>query len=276
MDGMRMDMDLDMANFSLSSMTIPIPGMEDMSVKTVLQEQLFHAYAQMKSMIEMKKEQGVTAEDLPMIREMEEGGIKDAIIKMFKHFLNDLNEAQSKAKMVQESLKERNPYVDKAESYANSIGKMFEEQKVWDESHEALMCMYDAIADGEMAEMLEMYFPREEVESHSKRLHTALHTILKSPYLGEAVRNIAQGLHEELMSMDVDAIFEKVESIATKLKDRAVEIPFEKIIFLAQEMWRKTWEMLMIGEAPELEKFVDSIVFMTFDETLWQAVDMEV
>ena len=276
-----MDMKMDMNNFSLSAMTLPIPGMGDMTVRSAVQMQIFNLYAAMTESIKKAKEMGMTEDDLPVIviDEKHEGGMEQEISKMFKMFIQQLNEAKRMAEAVQTAIKKENPYIAMAEQYTAIVGKMLGDQKGWDESHETVMCVYDVIADGEdleMAEMLKMSFPREEVESFSKRLHTAMHTIFKSPSLGELVRKMAQCLHDEFISMDLDDIFQKVENIATKLKDRAMEIPFETIIYLAQDMVRKTWDKMMIGEAPELEKLVDMLVLMTAEDSFWEMLDTQV
>ena len=276
-----MDMKMDMNNFSLSAMTLPIPGMGDMTVRSAVQMQIFNLYAAMTESIKKAKEMGMTEDDLPVIviDEKHEGGMEQEISKMFKMFIQQLNEAKRMAEAVQTAIKKENPYIAMAEQYTAIVGKMLGDQKGWDESHETVMCVYDVIADGEdleMAEMLKMSFPREEVESFSKRLHTAMHTIFKSPSLGELVRKMAQCLHDEFISMDLDDIFQKVENIATKLKDRAMEIPFETIIYLAQDMVRKTWDKMMIGEAPELEKLVDMLVLMTAEDSFWEMLDIQV
>ena len=276
-----MDMKMDMDNFSLSAMTLPIPGMGDMTVRSAVQMQIFNLYAAMTESIKKAKEMGMTEDDLPVfvIDEKHEGGMENEISKMFKMFIQQLNEAKRMVEAVQTAIKKENPYIAMAEQYTAIVGKMLGDQKGWDESHETVMCVYDVIADGEdleMAEMLKMSFPREEVESFSKRLHTAMHTIFKSPSLGELVRKMAQCLHDEFISMDLDDIFQKVENIATKLKDRAMEIPFETIIYLAQDMVRKTWDKMMIGEAPELEKLVDMLVLMTAEDSFWEMLDTQV
>merc|ERR1719481_208972 len=78
------------------------------------------------------------------------------------------------------------------------------------------------------------------------------------------------------MSMDDEEIFSKIEDIAKKIKERVTEIPFEDIMLLGQEMVRKTWDMLMIGEAPELEKLMDLLVYTTAEDSFWETLDIEV
>merc|ERR1712106_788408 len=78
------------------------------------------------------------------------------------------------------------------------------------------------------------------------------------------------------MKIDVDSMFMKVESILMKLRNIAVDLPFEKVIFEFEYMWRKTSGMMMIGQAPELEKMMDSLVMMLMDESFWQTLDAEI
>jgi len=274
-----MDMEMDMNNFSLSAMTLPIPGMTDMTVRSAVQMQIFNMYAAMKESIEKAKELGMAEDDLPVIGNMKDGEMKNEIHKMFKRFIKQLSDAERMVEAVQNSVKRENPYIEMAEKYTTIVGKMLSDEKAWDEAHHTVMCVYDVIADGEdleMAEILKMFFPREDVENFSKRLHTSLHTIFKSPFLGELVRKMAQCVHDEFISMDVSDVFQKIEDITTKLKDRAIEIPFEEINFLAQDMVRKTWDMMMIGEAPELEKLVDMLVIMTAKDSFWEMLDIQV
>merc|ERR1719341_2127293 len=220
----------------------------------------------------------MTEEDLPMITKMRDGEMKKEIMIMSKMFFKDFHEAQTMVNMVLNTMKKNNPYMDMVEGFAASIGKMFEDQEGWDQAHETIMCTYDVIADGEdleMAEMLKMYFPREEVAAHSERLHKALHTIFKSPYLGEAARTAAKVLYKEIMEMDVDSMLHDIESILMKLRDRVTEIPFEKEMFLFEEMSRKTMDMMMIGQAPQLEMLVDSLVSMMMEDSFWETLDMQ-
>merc|ERR1719427_1782467 len=272
-------MEMDMNNFSLSAMTLPIPGIGDMTVRSAVQMQIFNMYAAMKESIEKAKEKGMSEDDLPAVANMKDGEMKNEILKMFKMFIKQLGEAERMVEAVQNSIKKENPYIEMAEKYTTIVGKMLSDEKGWNETHNTVMCVYDVIADGEdleMAEMLKMTFPREEVENFSKRLHTAMHTIFKSPFLGELVRKMAQCVHDEFISIDVKDVFQKIEDIATKLKDRAIEIPFETIIFHAQNMVRKTWDMMMIGEAPELEKLVEMLVVMTAEDSFWEMLDIQV
>jgi hypothetical protein len=267
-----------MDKFVLSEMVVPIPGMGEMTVKSVVQMEISKLYSMMKMEIEEMKEQGMTEEDLPMIKKMRDGEMKKEIMKMSKMFFKDFHEAHTMVNMVLNTMKKDNPYMDMVEGYATAIGKMFEDQEGWDQSQETIMCSYDVVADGDdldMADMLQMYFPREEVAAHSERLHKALHTIFKSPYLGEAARTVAKVLLKEIMGMDVDSMLHDMESILMKLRDRVTEIPFEKEMFLFQEMTMKTLDMMMIGQAPELEKMVDSLVFMMMEDSFWETLDME-
>jgi len=275
---MVMDMEMDLSNFSLSEMTVPIPGMGEMTVRSFVQMEAFNMYGKLKKSIENAQEDGVKVADLPVIKDMKEDKIKKDIMKMYEMFLKHLKEVQTKMVKLQTSVSEK-PYIEMAEKYTNIVGKMLGEQKKWDDAHETVMCVYDIIADGEdpeMAEVLKINFPRDQVESFSKKLHTALHSIFKSPYLGEVVRKIAECVQQEFMSMDDKEIFSKIEDIGKKVKERVTEIPFEDIILLGQEMVRKTWDMLMIGEAPELEKLMDLLVYTTAEDSFWETLDMEV
>merc|ERR1712215_529356 len=118
--------------------------MTDMTVRSAVQMQIFNMYAAMKESIEKAKELGMAEDDLPVIGIMKDGEMKNEIHKMFKRFIKQLSDAERMVEAVQNSVKKENPYI-------------------------------------EMAEMLKMFFPREEVENFSKRLHTSLHTIFKSP-----------------------------------------------------------------------------------------------
>jgi len=270
--------DMLMGNFSISGMIMPEFGMGEMTVKSGVQMEVFKAYTEMKMLIEMHREQGMTEDDLPMIKKMREGKMKNEIMKMHKKFLNEFGKANSMAKMIQNTLKNSNPYANMAAGYATVLGKMLEDQEGWDQAHDTVMCMYDAIADGDdlaMAYMIKTYLPREEFEAYSMRLHSALHTVFKSPNLGEAARQVADILIKEMIKIDVDSMFMKVESILLKLRDIAIEMPFEKIIFEFEDMWRKTSGMMMIGQAPELEKMMDSLVMMLMDDSFWQQLDAE-
>jgi len=252
-----------MEKIVLSEMVVPVPGRGEMALKAAVQMEISNMYSMMKMEMEKMKEQGMTEEDLPMIKKMRDGTMKKELMRMSKMFFKDFHEAHTMVNMVLNIMKKDNPYMDMVEGYATEIGKMFEDQEGWDQSHETIMCSYDVIAEGddlEMADMLKMYFPREEVEAHSERLHKALHSIFKSPYLGEAARTMAQVLYKEVMGMDVDTMLQHIESLLMKLRDRVTEIPFEKEMFMFDEMSRKTLDMMMIGKAPELEKLVDSMV----------------
>merc|ERR1712142_1459776 len=216
---MVMDMEMDLSNFSLSEMTVPIPGMGEMTVRSFVQMEAFNMYGKLKKSIENAQEDGVTVADLPVIKDMKEDKIKKDIMKMYEMFLKHLKEVQTKMVKLQTSVSEK-PYIEMAEKYTNIVGKMLGEQKKWDDAHETVMCVYDIIADREdpeMAEVLKINFPRDQVESFSKKLHTALHSIFKSPYLGEVVRKIAECVQQEFMSMDDKEIFSKIEDIGHNL-----------------------------------------------------------
>merc|ERR1739838_808296 len=262
----------------ISGMSMSEFGMGEMTVKSGVQMEVFKAYTGMKMLIEMHREQGMTEEDLPMIKKMRGGKMKNEIMKMYKKFLNEFWKANSMAKMMQNTLKNNNPFANMAAGYATVLGKMLEDQEGWDQAHETVMCMYDAIADGDdlaMGYMIKTYLPREEFEAYIMRLHTALHTVFKSPNLGEAARQVADVLIKEMMKIDVDSMFMKVESILLKIRDIAIEISFERVIFEFEDMWRKTSGMMMIGQAPELEKLIDTLVMMLMDDSFWQTLDAE-
>ena len=266
---------LTLDTFMLSNMSIDIPGMGQMIIKDAVQNAVSEFYSMIKEDILISLEQGMTAD--------KEGGIKSEILESSKMFFKDYHELQDKANMAWESMKAGNLYDELAgssiykdiiESYPDTIGYKLSDMKMWDLMHKTLMCVYDVITEGEheLAYLGRMTFPRVEVESYSRRLHLSMHKVFSSPQFADAARTLGKAVFEEVQNFDVDSLFIEVEEILLKLIDIIVEIPFEKIIFMVQEMCRNTLEM-MIGQSPEFEKFMDSAVGVLMEDFFWQAWD---
>ena len=163
--------DLLVNNFCFSNLTLPIPDMEGMTVKTGAQMQIQDLHCKMKEELEKRRKLGLTEQELPVIERIEEGKIGQAIIEWLDMVLMIIKGGKYMAVTMQYSLEEDNPYRAQVKSYAMDLREILNDQTIWDDSHDTLMCMYDAVADEdkpEVVDILNMFSPRIELESQSK------------------------------------------------------------------------------------------------------------
>jgi len=253
----------------ISKTVFEVPGMGGMLVKYYLRNEMATWYSMVKEKIKMAKESGMTKESLPEIEEMEEGVISNDILEMSEMVFDQFNKSQEMIGEILEDMRVNKPYIQAIEGIervVDSVGGMLGEEEFWAQINETIICLYDAVADAneELADVL----TRDQVKSYSERFTQAMQRIFSSPNLGETVKTVLTAGVEEVLNIDEEAVFEQIEAIMYKLRDRVVEIPFEKLIMMSQEMYRNTVEMMMIGQAPELEKLMDAVMDILMDDVL--------
>jgi len=243
--------------------------MGGMLVKYHLRNEMETWYSSVKDKIKVAKESGLTKESLPEIEEMEEGVISNDIMEMSEMVFQRFNMSQEMVGEILEDMRINKPYIQAIEGIervVDTVGDMLGKEEFWAQINETIICLYDAAADvnAELTDGL----TRDQVQSYSDRFTRAMQRIFSSPNLGTTIKTVLTAGVEEVLNIDEEAIFEQIEAIMYKLRDRVVEIPFEKLIMMSQEMYRNTVEMMMIGQAPELEKLMDAVMDILMDDVL--------
>jgi len=253
----------------ISKTVFEVPGMGGMLVKYYLRNEMETWYSSVKDKIKVAKESGLTKESLPEIEEMEEGVISNDIMEMSEMVFQRFNMSKEMVGEILEDMRINKPYIQAIEGIervVDTVGDMLGKEEFWAQINETIICLYDAVADvnAELTDGL----TRDQVQSYSDRFTRAMQRIFSSPNLGTTIKTVLTAGVEEVLNIDEEAIFEQIEAIMYKLRDRVVEIPFEKLIMMSQEMYRNTVEMMMIGQAPELEKLMDAVMDILMDDVL--------